>query len=121
MSFESPRSLVKFDLHSNAAPIAVPAVVCEAMQSYLDLTGVELACPWPTVLQCGGFDIGTSSGVLAPWRTCTGGRTLDSCWPSVADCTTLWSLSLQSQQLVGTLPAWIASFAGLQKLCVVPV
>jgi hypothetical protein len=105
------------DLHANAAPIAVPGSVCAQHYNHLSLSGVELACPWPTVSECAGNDISKLSGVLLPWRACTS-RTLDSCHSTLAPCSTLWSLSLSSKSLSGTVPAWLGSFHGLQMLYV---
>ena len=116
-SWASLTNVKTLDLHINAAPIAVPGPVCSVHHAHLSLAGVELACPWPSSSECGGFDISTLSGVLTPWRTCTN-RTLDSCFPTLSACTTLWSLSLPSEKLTGTLPPWLASFGALETRCV---
>jgi hypothetical protein len=108
------------DLHDNAAPITVPGGVCAKLYYHLHLSGVELACPWPTMSECANFDITTLSGVLLPWRTCAN-RTLDSCYPLLAPCSMLWSLSLSSEQLSGSVPAWLGSFHGLEMLYVPPL
>ncbi len=109
--------LASLDLHANAAPIAVPGGVCARHYAHLSLSDVELACPWPTVMECAGHDISKLPGVLVPWRTCAN-RSLDSCYATLAPCSTLWSLTLSSEQLSGTVPAWLGSFTGLQMLCV---
>ena len=111
--------LTTVNLRSNTAPIAVPGAVCTQHYSHLSVSGVELACPLPAVSACGGKDITALSGVLLPWRTCTG-RSLDSCYPSLAACSTLWSLQLSSKSLAGTVPGWLGSFQGLQTLYVPP-
>ena len=119
-SIASLTQLNSLDLHANAAPIAVPEGVCAQHYAHLSLSGVELACPWPTMSECAGHDISELSGVLLPWRTCAN-RTLDSCYPTLAPCSTLWSLALSSGQLSGTVPVWLGSFNGLQMLYVPPL
>ncbi len=120
LSIASMTQVSLLDLHANAAPIAVPGSVCAQHYNHMSLSGVELACPWPTVSECAGFDISKLSGVLLPWRTCTD-RTLDSCYSTLAPCSTSWLLSLSSNSLSGTVPAWLGSFHGLQMLYVPPL